>query len=373
MPVYSYKSSKNKTRYYYKFDYRCKKYLKRGFATKKDALESESVLKQQLINDSKMISINSYYNITWYQLIDSFLSWFKLNFKETTYKDRLVRINSHIKPYLPNVPINNLTFNDFNNFKKIINSKPILCITKNKYISLVRSIFDFAKNKLDVEVKHGLYIDTFKDYDIKKIGIKKKALYYDEFFNVYKNCNDNYYKLLMLMIFCFGFRIGEILGLKVNSIDFQYKYLELYNAVSVKTLKKGTKVISPKSSSSHRIYRLPTSICLLLKQHIDQYKLKDEQFLFFRYNSKYSNKNIANHENQVRRQLKHYFGEDFFPHMLRHTNISILNDKGFSINDIKKFVGHSNIETTLAYIESTQDKENVSEYMINSLIDSLNN
>ncbi len=48
-------------------------------------------------------------------------------------------------------------------------------------------------------------------------------------------------------------------------------------------------------------------------------------------------------------------GQKVHPHLLRHTVATLLLEKGMPLEQIQKFLGHSKIETTQIYAESSTE------------------
>ena len=88
---------------------------------------------------------------------------------------------------------------------------------------------------------------------------------FDEFKKIYNTCDSSFYKLAFLTFYLFGLRLGELLGLQVDSFDFIDCYFEIYQEASFKTGTGGYVIVSPKSESSKRFYKMPDHFTNLIK------------------------------------------------------------------------------------------------------------
>ena len=111
MPVYK---DKERNSWFFKCSINGKQYLKRGYPTKKDALNAEALFMLESNSDKKVKVIK------FYDLCDLFLSYKKKTLKESTYYNRKLMIEKHIKPLFKNVNVLDLKMIDFNNFRKYL-------------------------------------------------------------------------------------------------------------------------------------------------------------------------------------------------------------------------------------------------------------
>ena len=177
---------------------------------------------------------------------------------------------------------------------------------------------------------------------------------------------------MLLTMFLFGFRISEQLGLTVDSFDFKDNTVEIYHAVTIKG-RKGIEIVSPKTSAGERVNSIPQLYADLIQKHIKKYKLKNNDFIFFRYKTHQSRENhqLPVHENTCRRALDYYckkYNSDFHPHMLRTSICTHLREKGIPIEDISHYLGHNDIKVTEEYYSKVSLKK---EDSLNKAIDDI--
>lgn len=358
-PVYVYKSTKNKKNqtYFFKTCIKGRQYIRRGFSSRSEAKEAEEIFRVQMMNTTtgrkKKIGEKT---PTWELLLTSYLSWIKNQVKVTYYyalKKTIERVYTSI---LPNIEVEKLTYSHFEKARLIIQKSPNCTKTKNKRLCLLKRIFVYCKIYFNYECLDVQKLQPFRDYSIQKKEVKNKIITHAIFKRIYQEAND-YYKLLYLTLYMYGLRIGEALGLRVDSYDLENKILYIYRAVSWKTGKRGYQVVSPKTPSSNRWIWLVDSYIKILQIHIQKYKLKKEDYIFFSSHSK--KKPLSEHA--VRNNMERIgkaIGFSFHPHMFRHTSVSELREKGLSLEEIQKLEGHSSIEITeKVYLHETEERK----------------
>ena len=86
----------------------------------------------------------------------------------------------------------------------------------------------------------------------------------------------------------------------------------------------------------------------MLKNHIQKFNLSEKDYIFF---SRQNGKDKPISENAIRNAFSRCCKEAGLPfktqiHLFRHTNASMLYEKGLSEEDIQKFEGHESVKTT---------------------------
>lgn len=358
-PVYPYKKqSKSKTTsYYFKTCINGHQYLRRGFTSKSEAKAAEAAFRVKMMKYSsskrrKLVEKAP----TWDVLLSSYLAWMKSQIKITYYYILSKTLDHEIKPLLPNIEVDKLTMAHFEKARNKLQRSPNCAKTKNERLRLLKRVFDYCKIFYSYECLDVQKLTPFKDYSIQKKEIKQEIITFSIFKEIYNYSND-YYKLLYLTLYLYGLRIGELMGLCVNSFDFEKKILYIYRSISWKTGTGSFLVVSPKTPSSNRALWMIDSYITILKEHIRVNKLKANDYIFFSSRSKKRPLSEHSVRNNIVKVGKH-IGFSFRPHMFRHTNVSELREKGISLEDIQKLEGHSSIEVTeKVYLHETEARK----------------
>lgn len=343
MPVYKDKKTK---KYYFKCSINNRQFLRRGFNSRNEAQEAEIDF---LYENKGKVKKRKQIEITWQKLIDYYLKWIKPQVKITYFYALSNNLKAMID-YFPPIDVNKLLSIDFERLRKMINNLSIDIKGKNRQIKLIKAVFDYGRIYHNVNNIEAEKLQLFKDYTIKKKKInKQQVVTFNEFKALYDAC-DPYYKLLFLTLYTFGLRIGELIGLKVDSFDFDNKTMQIYQSVSWKTGTGSYVIITPKTASSNRFYYIPDIYITAVQNHIKNNNLEENDFIFFSYKSHC--KPIS--ENALRNKYKKYAELVDFPHgtkfhIFRHTNASELLAHGVTAEDIKDYEGHSSVEVTEKY------------------------
>ncbi|MBS7576977.1 MULTISPECIES: site-specific integrase [unclassified Enterococcus] len=181
--------------------------------------------------------------------------------------------------------------------------------------------------------------------------------------------------LMTEFIYLTGLRIGEVLALMWENIDFNNNVLHVkYTLDYVFASRADFKLTTPKTIYSIRQVMFTTrvkEILLYYKNRNKKMTLIDERFIFVssddclpfsREQFAYFLRKFAKNNLLIDKPV-----EIFTPHMLRHSHISLLVELGLPIKSIMERVGHSDEKITI------QIYTHVTEKMKNDVIDSLEN
>lgn len=184
--------------------------------------------------------------------------------------------------------------------------------------------------------------------------------------------------VILLGLTC-GMRLGEILALTVNDIDFDNRIIKInksvkhcWNGAYSKDNKRiyENKVTIPKTKKSIREVPFPASLVPILKNYITKNKEKklkygemyfDNNLIFCKENGDYLD------DKQPNRRLKSALKKagidsDLHFHSLRHIFITNCISKDINIKTVMDWAGHTDISITMnIYAEVNKDK-NLKEY-----------
>lgn len=269
--------------------------------------------------------------------------------KSRTYLEYEEVSRIHIIPQLGEFKLRKINNNILNNFienKKqkgnMITGDGLSVNTINLIISVLNQLLNYAyNNKL---IKKELRIKRLNN----KNSIKRIEVFtHDEKDIIEKYClnhkKNNYFGIVLCLNT--GIRLGELLALTWDDIDFQKKELTINkNVKSIRVNNKTIKDVStPKTNSSNRIIPIPETLIPYLK------KIKREN------NSKYLITNIKkdmvdtrSYQKLYERLLKRLNITYRNFHVLRHTFATNALETGIDIKSLSEILGHANPSITMS-------------------------
>ncbi len=279
----------------------------------------------------------SFLNIL-YQWLNS-----KKDIKIQSYQkyENLIRLN--IKDNLGNITIANLDKFTIINFFEELNKKSISISTQKTLFYIIKSTLSYAYQN-----RYCKYIDL-NDIKFKtsnsKIQVFSKEV--QQKLEEELKCKTNIRKMCLLLCLYTGLRIGEIVGLKWEDIDFNTNSLEIKRTIerirnNDKTIKSKTILIesTPKSITSERIIPIPSFLIEFLKK----YKSNDNYYLLSGDETLYDPRQFEAFYKRILKKININY-VNF--HTLRHTFATRSIESKMDIKTLSEILGHSSIEITL--------------------------
>lgn len=327
MPIY--KDEKQNTWYasfyYTTWNGERKKKLKRGFEKKKDAADWErEFLRKETASP----------NMTLNSLVELYMEDMSTRLKVSTIENKKNMINTKLLPVLGDMQIDQIKPTTIRKWQNdIINqgyAKTYLKTINNQ----VTAIFNYAVKYYEL-----------KENPCHKAGSmgKKKADSMDfytteEFKTVIEKVHKPHIKMGLEILYWTGMRIGELLALTLNDIDFESKTITINK--SYQRIAKEDHITEPKTPKSNRVVLIPEFLCNEIKEYIKSlYEISADERLFPFVRS------LFNHELKAAANKADI--KIIRLHDLRHSHASLLIELGFSPLIIAERLGHENIETTL--------------------------
>ena len=321
---FSYKDWKGKTRFT----------SKTGFKLKKDALKYEMEYKEKSTAKPDMMLKS---------LAANFLADYKSNRKLSSYKATEKNIRIHILPYLEDMPIDKITPLVIRQWQADINTLGISPSTIHAINTTFKTLLNFAvkyynlpKNPFSTAGMQG-HVDRRTTFLEKTDWDKVNAL-----------IGDKYDKALYNMLYCGGMRIGELLALTEQDIDFQKNTIHITKQFSADT----KKISQPKTKTSIRKITLPSYCMEYIQTYLNSLVTP----------MKYPFQLLT--EPTINRRLKKYCQSAgvnaVSVHQLRHSHASFLIKQGnIPVNAIAQRLGHTPAMTlkTYAHVYKDQDAE----------------
>ena len=301
---------------------------KRGFATKKEALEFErDFLEKQSANP----------DMTFQNLYEIYMEDMAARLKQSTLLTKKAVLQTHILPFFGSKPINEIKASDVRRWQAKLMSSPNnysqTYLKKNN--TELNSIINYAKRFYDLNTnpcgKAGTIgkakaeeMDywTYDEYIAFREGVKDKPLSY----------------ICFEVLYWTGMREGELLALSPADIDFDNKLISInrtYQRIGGKDV-----FTSPKTRKSKRKIPIPDFLCQELSDYIQsRYMLDADERLFPVTKSYLSHEMIRGCKNTGVKKIR--------IHDIRHSHASLLINQGCDALMLADRLGHEKVSTTL--------------------------
>ncbi len=319
-----------------------KQKCKRGFATKREALEWEQRFHQQCAGDLDM-SFEAFFEI--------YANDLKVRLKESTWQTKENIIRTKILPYFGKRKINEITTKDV-----IAWQNELLAYRDEKRKPYSQTYLKTLHNQLSAIFNHAVRFYDLRSNPAAKAGNmgteeRKEMLFwrreeYQKFSEEMMDKPISYYAFQML--YWTGIREGELLALTPADFDFERGTVKI--SKTYQRLKGKDVITSPKTKKSNRTIQMPDFLCVEMQEFFEmQYGLKRKDRIFA------VNKSYLHRE--MDRGAKAAGVKRIRIHDLRHSHISLLIDMGFSAVAIAERVGHESIEITYRYAHLFPSKQ----------------
>ena len=312
----------------YRFYSNGKDYRKKGFATKREALESENKKRAEI--KGFIVETN---NLT--ALVENYLNKRKLRVKIATLKKDETTLNKYVLPVFKNASaINPFSVSKWKNDIVALGFKEHYT---NQLIKCFRMFLNYAKNYTFIDALVIEELDIVKLYEIKE---EMQIWSVDEFNKFLSVIDDDYYKILFNTLFWSGLRISELRALTKK--DIKDNYLIINKRLDSRYTKTFTTL---KTTNSQRKVLMPNWIISQLAN------LPTDNLLF------------PTSETQLRRKLDEYIKKSQIKkirlHDFRHSHASYLFNHSINIKSISQRLGHSSVSITLdTYVHLLPDSQN---------------
>lgn len=343
MPAY--KDEERKT-WYVKFNYKDwtgknKQKLKRGFKTKREALEFERMFLESLqgVNTDMKFS----------QLAASFLEDTKSRKKIQTYENRELILRLHLLPVFGDMKVVDITPLQVRKWQNEMLQNPKVKDTTLRHYHIVLSgVFNYGIKFYGVKTNPARLAGSVGSSKTSKDLI----VWTVEHFNIFLNSLGTFReKVFYETLYFSGMRIGECLALSPDDIMWESNALRI-NKTFLRRRGRDT-FGTTKTKSSERVVVMPSSYMEHLKMLIDSYYEKPQRIFFFITSS-------TGTDIRFKKLISELDVPPITPHGLRHSHASFLIDQGMPIALVAERLGHESINTTLktyAHLLPGRDKE----------------
>lgn len=348
MPAYKQKNGTWSARFYYKdFTGKSIPKQKRGFKTKREALEYERKFIDKMAHSSDMLFSSLWKN---YQEDKANL------IRPHTWSIKMGIFEKHILPYFENFKITEITTAHIVKWQNEILDKqfaPTYTKTINNQLSAILNhavrYYGLPKNPVrlagSIGKKQSGNIDVWTLEDLTKVLEYYETRYHPQLDN-------KMYQAIFALMFFTGIRVGEMLALTHDDIDFENKTVAINK--SYQRLNGKDVITTPKTDYSIATLSAPDLAVFYLKQYIDTlYEPRGSDRLFY-----------ATGKSQLSRQITTISSKIDVPrirvHDLRHSHATFLIKSGVNIKIVQHRMRHKDIQTTLntyAHLWDGADKE----------------
>lgn len=336
----AYKDEKRST-WYAKFKYKdwkgeTKWITKRGFPTKREALDYEREFMQQKAGDLDM---------TFASFVEKYKQELFPRIKYSTTLTKINIIDKHLTPYFGKKKLSDITKKDViawqNEVMQTINPR-----TGEKYS---KSFLKTVHNQLSAILNYAVKYYDLKDNVASKVGnmgseddLKIDFWSKEEYMKFREEAMEKpFFYYCFEVLYWTGIREGELLALTPADVDLENGEIRInktYHHLEGKDI-----VTTPKTKKSNRTVSMPSFLTEELKDYMKMiYKPRPDDRMFPTCKSALARelKSIAKKAGVKKIRV----------HDLRHSHVSLLiATKKFNLVEIADRVGHESIEITLKY------------------------
>lgn len=349
----------------------------RAYIPDETRADKRRLLQGKTIANLEKKIIDSYYNpVTEKNLFSQYFKNWLVNYKANEVSPSTIqRLCSDYKKYIQNSRIDQLpidkikrsTIREF--FNEVINTHSLTRKRVNNLKSIFNGVFEYAMDNEDIQINPVL------DLKIRNTNIREELpkectteVFNDEEFNLLSAYMYQHYMefrpmvtLAVLLNFQLGLRVGELCAIRKSDIDYAKRKIRIERTeISYRPTKlvKG-KLVQEETvhviaeghtkNNSSRIIELSDEALAIIQVTLElqeNLSLKSE-YLFC------DNEGKAIVRQRINDCLRFYCGKSGIgvksSHKIRKTVLSKLFDKGFDFEEVMRFAGHHDKNTTIRY------------------------
>lgn len=332
MPAYF--DEKTKT-WYCKFYYenwqgQKRQKMKRGFKLQREAKDWERKFLEQFARNP---------DISFQSLYERYKEFITLRIRESTAQSRFNMIDNHITPYFKDRIISDITPTDIMEWQNVMLQKGLSDTYLNQINIYLKAIFSYAVD----------YVGLSKNPCGKSIGSRKTHQLnfwtpeeYHKFIEQLISCKDSYDNLTFFTIFEIlyytGMRVGELLALTLQDIDFKENKISInkgYYRITGKDL-----IDKPKTIHGERVVDIPDFLPQEIREYVSHLYEPDPTARLFEKRPQYV-------RSVLRDRAQKAGVKEIRVHDLRHSHASVLINLGANPVLVAERLGHESPDITL--------------------------
>lgn len=303
-----------------------KKRRKRGFETKREALEYE---RQKKLNSVKSMDMKLR------EFIEVYFEDKQNELKDRTIKNKRYMMEQHIVPYFGDCMMSEVTAHHILQWQNEMQTKGFSASYLRMIQNQLTSLFTHASRVYDLHVNPCKKVKRMGNSDSRSLNFWTV----DEYRKFIETIEPGTrYYLIFEILFWTGCRIGGLLALTKGDVDL------INNQISItKTYYRTGRqdvITEPKTKQSVRVVEIPQFLSKEIKEFVDGlYGMPDDERLFPIVQEAVQHK-MKNH-------IKKAGVKNIRVHDLRHSHVAHLIYKGVEPIFIKERLGHKDIKITL--------------------------
>lgn len=308
-----------------------KKKKKRGFKTKREALDWEKTFRQKQEASLDML---------FKDFVEVYAEDMKPRLKYNTWLTKEHIIKTKLLPYFGNKKMNEIKAADVVRWQN-----EMMSFRDEDGNGYSKVYLKTLQSQLSAIFNHGIRLYELKENPVRKAGSmggerRKEMLVwtkeeYKKFSEAIIDKPQAYYAFEVL--FWTGLRVGELLALTPADIDFSAKIISVTK--SYQRIKGEDYITDPKTEKSNRTVSIPDFLCEELQEYLAMlYGFKDDDRMFQITKSFLHHEMIRGSEKAGVKRIR--------IHDIRHSHVSLLISRKYDIFEVSKRIGHKSIVTT---------------------------
>jgi integrase len=316
--------------------------LKRGFRTKKDALEWEREYLQKQAADMDM---------TFAAFVELYSRDIKSRLRLNTWQTKENIIHKKLLPYFGSKSMSEITAKDVIQWQNEMmnlrskDGKPFSATYLKTLHNQVSAIFNHAVRFYDLKTNPAAKAGSVGKKEAKEMLFWTKDEY-QKFADAMMDKPLSFYAFEMLY-WC-GVRLGELLALTPSDFNFDKSTVTI--SKSYQRLNREDIITEPKMPKSSRTIKMPEFLCQEIQDYLKTLYGYDSDDRMFPISKSY-----LHHE--MDRGGKAAGVKRIRVHDIRHSHVSHLIELGFSAVAIADRVGHESIDITYRYAHMFPSKQ----------------